>query len=91
MERSKNRAKQQFEEIKQSTRARAKRLELMKLNITQHLNSQSYHFCFRTEADEGKNNEQVRLGIGGKIDIRIKIIILKRKFQLIIFYSLPSP
>ena len=64
MERSKNRAKQQFEEIKQSTRARAKRLELMKLNIAQHFNSQSDLFCFRTEADEGKNNEPVRLGIG---------------------------
>ena len=73
MERRKKRAKQQFEEIKQSTRARAKRLELMKLNISQHFNSQSYiFFLFRTEADEGKNNEPVRLGIGGEIDFIIK-------------------
>ena len=72
MERRKKRAKQQFEEIKQSTRARAKRLELMKLNISQHFNSQSYLFSFRTEVDEGKNNEPVRLGIGGEIDFIIK-------------------
>ena len=39
MERNKNRAKQQFEEIKQSARARAKRLESIKLNITKPFNS----------------------------------------------------